>query len=301
MKLKALSNLVTSKAGLQLLKVRKHSPTLMFVAGAVGVVATVVMASRATLQVDQILNEHEDNVEKCNWMLEHHSDQYTEQDHRRDTLVVYTKTALKFGKAYGPAVLVGLASIAALTGAHVTLNRRYAAVTAAYAGLDKAFREYRRRVIDDVGEEKELEYRYDMVTKEVVRETDEGPVVEEVKQIAKHGTSIYGRFFDEHSTTWSRDPGYNQNTLRNVQSYANDMLKARGYIFLNEVYEMLGLSATPEGQLVGWVLDGGNSDNYVDFGVFRADNAYQGFRFVCGDEKSVYLDFNVDGVIYDKI
>lgn len=301
MRLKAISNFVTSKAGRQLLKVRKHSPTVMFVAGAVGVVATVVLASRATLQVDRVLNEHEDAIEKTEWMLANNGDVYDEDDKRRDTVVIYAQTALKLSKLYGPSVLVGAASIAALTGAHVTLNRRYAAVTAAYAGLDKAFKEYRRRVIADVGEEKELEYRYDMISKDVVRETAEGPVVEEAKQIAAHGTSIYGRFFDEHSTSWSRDPGYNQNFLRNVQNYANDMLRARGYVFLNEVYQMLGLSHTPEGQLVGWVIDGGNSDNYVDFGVFRPDNQYEGFRFVCGDERSVFLDFNVDGVIYDKI
>jgi len=300
-KLKSISNFVTSKVGRQLLHVRKHSPTVMFVAGAVGIVGTVVLASRATLQLDRILNEHEDLIAKTEWMREYHSEQYSEQDQRRDQIVVYTKTTIKFAKLYGPAFLVGVASIAALTGAHVTLNRRYAAVTAAYAGLDKAFRAYRQRVIDDVGPEKELEYRYDMTTKELVRETDEGPVVEEAKQIAKHGTSIYGRFFDELSTSWSRDPGYNQNFLRNVQNYANDLLKARGHVFLNEVYDMLGLSRTKEGQIVGWVLDGGNSDNFIDFGVFRPDNMYEGFRFVCGDEKSIWLDFNVDGPIYDLI
>jgi hypothetical protein len=275
----------------------------MFVAGAVGIVGTVVFAARATLKIEEILDEHNELKDKMEVVHESGSAEYSEQDYRKDLTKLYFRTAYRLGKLYGPAVLVGAASIAALTGAHVTLNRRYAGVVAAYSALDKGFREYRERVLKEVGPDKEREFRYDMEERTIVEETPEGPVTKTVKQIKKDGLpSIYARIFDEHnSTSWSKEPHYNAMFLRAQQNYANDRLRATGYLFLNDVYEMLGMNRSPEGQLVGWVLDGGNSDNYVDFGVFDKHNMYEAMQFVNGNELSIVLDFNVDGVIYDLI
>lgn len=304
MKLQKLKNAVTSRVGKQGLKVRKYSPQIMFVAGAAGVVGTVVLAARATLKVEDILVEHEKKMNEISFGERTLDEKdYSEKDSRRDKVVLYTQTSLKLAKLYGPSILLGMASIAALTGAHVTLNRRYAGVVAAYGALDKGFREYRDRVLKEVGADKEREFRYGMEEHTIVEETEEGPVTKTVKRIKKDGLpSIYARIWDENSSTsWSREPHYNQMFLRAQQNYANDRLRAIGYLFLNDVYEMLGMNRSPEGQLVGWVLDGGNSDNYVDFGIFDSHNLHEALRFVNGDEKSIVLDFNVDGVIYDLI
>ena len=83
------------------------------------------------------------------------------------------------------------------------------------------------------------------------------------------------------------------------QTFFNDLLLSRGHLFLNEVYDQIGIDRTKAGQVVGWVVSK-DGDNFVDFGLF--DGSTQEKRmFVNGHENSVLLDFNVDGVIYDKI
>jgi hypothetical protein len=301
-KLQNLKNAVTSRVGRKLLTAQKHSPKILFVAGTIGVVGTVVLAARATLKVEDILDEHNEMLAKMDVVHDAGSAEYTEEDFKHDKVKLYARTTYKLAKLYGPSILLGVASIAALTGAHVTLNRRYAGVTAAYAALDKGFREYRQRVLKEVGPEKEREFRYDTEGRMIVEETEEGPVTKVVRQVSKNGGSPYARLFDEiNSSSWSSEWSYNQLFLRSQQNYANDLLRARGHVLLNEVYDMLGLQRTKEGCVVGWVLDGVASDNYIDFGIFDGANFHEHMRFVNGAEQSIWLDFNVDGVVYDKI
>lgn len=297
MNLTSLRNMVTSKASLQLLKAKKHSPAMLFVAGTVGVVGTVVLACRATLKVDAVLDEHADNLAKLESGRQFVD--YTERDYQQDKVKVYVQTSFKLVKLYSPAILTGAVSIAALTGAHVILNRRNVGITAAYAALDRAYREYRSRVKDEVGDERERELYGGTKDVEIIEETEEGAVVRTIKNAA--GRTPYSFLFDKvNSQSWSPDPGYNQLFLRNVQGYANDKLRATGHLLLNDVLDMLGMERTRAGCVVGWILDGGNSDNYVDFGVFEGDR-WKAMQFVTGAERSVWLDFNVDGVVYDKL
>lgn len=300
MKIQALKNVLTSKVGRQLLTVQKHSPALLFAAGVVGMVGTVVLASQATLRVSDVLDDFHDDLDNVTAL---ESPKYSEKDRQRDKVILYTRLVVKLGKMYGPSILVGTASIAALTGSHVVLNRRLAGVTAAYAALEKGFEKYRSRVKAELGEDKDREFRYGLETREIVEETNEGPVVKNYHQIGKDGASIYARFFDEGSRNWQKASGYNQMFLRAQQNYANDLLRARGHVFLNEVYDMLGLERSKEGAVVGWVLnacESDTSDEFIDFGIFEHD-IYDAMRFVNGDERSILLDFNVDGIIYDKI
>jgi hypothetical protein len=295
MKLKAIANVVTSKVGRQILTAQKHSPTLLFAAGVAGVVATVVVASRATLKLEEVLEEAEHDL-KLAKTLEHVD--YSEQDRQRDMVLIYVRTAGRVVRMYSPAIVLGALSIAALTGSHVILTRRNVAITAAYAALDRGFREYRQRVVDALGVGKDKEFRYGLADRELVEETEEGVVVKTVRDKAVHGTSVYARFFDENSTSWNKTHSYNQLFLQCQQNYANDLLRSRGHVFLNEVYDMLGIPRSKEGAVVGWVM--GNGDDFVDFGVFEGDR-HSGMRFVLGHERSILLDFNVDGIIYDKI
>ena len=297
MNLTMIRNAITSRVGRQVLTARKHSPTILFVAGTVGIVATVVVASRATLKLDEILANAEKNLELARTM-DH--PRYTEDDRTKDLIKIKINTAVQIAKVYAPAVILGAASIAALTGSHVVLNRRHAGVVAAYAALDKGFREYRARVIGEYGEDKDREFRYGFEERDIVEETKNGPVVKPLKRVGIEGASIYAKYFDEGSPNWDKRSGYNWRFLYSIQAQMNNRLHAEGFVFLNEVYEALGIKRTSEGAVVGWVLDGGNSDNYIDFGCF--DDKRQDFRdFVNGWNTAILLDFNVDGVIYDKI
>jgi len=296
--LKGIANVLTSKVGRQLLVAQKHSPTILLAAGVVGMGATIVLASRATLKLDKVVSKYEEGVHTAKTLHEQHRDDYTDADFRKDMVVIHTQYIVSLAKLYAPAVAMGLASVAALTSGHVVLNRRNTAVMAAYAALQKGFSEYRRRVVDEHGVEKDQEYRLGLVDKDIYVDDDEGGVVQTIKALGEKKASIYSVFFDERSSSWSRSPGYNQIFLQAQQNYMNDLLNSRGHVFLNEVYDALGLPRTKPGAVVGWIK--GKGDDFVDFGVFRGDT-YMGQEFVNGNERSVLLDFNVDGVIWDQI
>lgn len=114
-----------------------------------------------------------------------------------------------------------------------------------------------------------------------------------------YSVSHYARWFNEKCVAWSKDPEQNKFFLLQQQHYANEKLKVRGYLFLNDVYDMLGIPRTKAGQVVGWIYDPNdpNRDSYVDFGLFNHNNE----DFVNGYENSILLDFNVDGMILDRI
>ncbi|ADD81067.1 gp069 [Rhodococcus phage ReqiPoco6] len=296
----SIKNTIMSAGGknmaMTMLKLQKNSPTILFGAGVVGVVGTVVLASRATLKVSDIVDEASKNLETIN--ANAGSEEYSAEDAVKDKGVVYVKTALDVTKLYGPAFILGVASIGCLAGSHNILTRRNAALGAAYAGVEKAFREYRGRVIDEIGEEKEA--RIYQPVEEVDAVDAEGKKTK-VSVPTAVGGSPYKRIFDESNKNWNKQTEFNQMFIRTQQNYANDMLRARGYLFLNDVYEMLGIERSKEGQIVGWALpeNGSMGDGYVDFGVFS--NVHQGMKFVMGDERSIWLDFNVDGNILEFV
>lgn len=275
---------------------QKNSPHLLFGAGVIGVIGSTVLACKATLKLDETLLEGKKELARVRAA---NLEGYSEKDRARDVTVVITKTSMKVVKLYGPSILLGAASIGALTKSHSILAQRNTAITAAYAAVEAAFEKYRERVVTKYGEDVDLELRYGV---EEVEEVDEKTgKTKKVKQVALGEPSMYARFFDPTSRSWSKDPEVNNVFIRAHQRYANDLLISRGHVFLNEVYDMLGLDRSTAGAAVGWLHtpDSDRGDNYIDFGLFNADESVR--AFMNRQEGSVLLDFNVDGVIWDKI
>ena len=229
--------------------------------------------------------------------LEHRD--YSERDRSRDISLIYFQSGVKVVKLYAPAIIVGGLSIYALRTSHNILTSRNVALTAAYGALEKGFKEYRARVVDKYGEEEDRNLRYG--TREVEIVDPDTNKKKKVTRVSINDPSIYARFFDPQSASWSKEPEYNLIFLKCQQNYANDLLKSRGHIFLNEVYDLCGLERSKAGAVVGWILsDDGSTDNFVNFGIFDGEND-RARDFVNGFEGSILLDFNVDGVIYDKL
>jgi hypothetical protein len=307
-KLTLIKQTISNKTAMKRLMVKKYSPEILMGLGIVGVVTSTVMACKATLKVEDILDEAKATMEDVDHVLENpelFEGSYTPEDAKKDKSIVYVQTGVKLVKLYAPSIALGVISISALLGSHKIMKQRNVAVVAAYNGLKMTFDNYRRRVIEEFGEDKDRDYRYGLRKEEVeVIETDKNGKEKKTKKIATvvdpNHISPYARFFDETSTEWSKTPEYNRIFLQAQQNYANNLLQARGHLFLNEVYDMLGWAdnRTQAGAVVGWVLsDDDDADNYVDFGIFNPENS----DFVNGLEGSVLLDFNVQGVIYDKI
>ena len=263
------------------LQLKKQSPHIFFGLGIAGVIAGNVLACKATLGISETLDRMRDEIDD----VKSHS---PKEDRNRDLARVYTSNCATIAKAYAPATVVTGLSIAALTGSHITLTKRNTALTAAYAGLQKAYDSYRDRVREELGEERELDIYHG------AEEVKDGKVVEKV--VDPNKLSIYARFFDEASTEWRKDAELNRLFVTCQQNYLNQLLQVRGHVFLNEAYDALGLERSSAGQVVGWII-GEEGDNYIDFGLYEASNS----RFINGTERSILLDFNVDGVIYDKI
>lgn len=290
------------------LKGKKYAPEIMVIAGVAGVITSTVMACKATTKAGDITEKTKNQMTQIHEVAETKSDQYSEEDMKKDTVIVYTQAAVKFAKLYGPAVILGTASIACIFGSHHILSKRNAALAAAYATVDKNFKDYRGRLVERFGKELDKELRYNIKAKEfeetaVNEETgEETTVVNTVNVADAIEYSDYARFFDDGCTGWTKDSEHNLYFLKCQQNYANERLQKRGYLFLNDVYEMLGIPKTKAGQIVGWVYDkkNPNGDNFVDFGIYDV-NKERARAFVNGYERTILLDFNVDGNILDLI
>lgn len=292
------------------LKFKKHSPEILVATGVVGVITSTVMACKATTKIDKVLSESKEHVEKTKDYVEEHgfTEKYTEEDYKKDLTIMYAQRGLKIARLYAPAVMLGAVSIVTILSGHNILRKRNAALAAAYATVDKGFREYRGRVIERFGEELDKELKYNIKSKEldeikVNKKTGKEEVVKKSVHVANPNEySDYARFFDDGCTGWTKDPEFNLMFLKDQQRYADDRLKSKGSLFLNEVYDMLGIPRTKAGACVGWIYDEKNpvGDNFVDFGIYDLYNE-KGHDFVNGYERTILLDFNVDGNILDLI
>lgn len=274
------------------------------VTGVVGIVTSTVLACRATLKAGEVIEEAKGKLDKIHYANQNiDKETYSERDYKKDLTVTYVQTGVDFAKLYGPAVLIGVASIGCILGAHGIMKKRNLALVAAYKAIETSFADYRKRVVEEFGMEKDRLLKNGIVQSKVsVVEIDENGKAKKSQKVVEvtdpNGISQYARFFDEASINWSKTPEYNLTFLKCQQNYANDLLKSRGHIFLNEVYDLLGIPRSQAGAVVGWVKDVG--DGFVDFGLFDGENM-RVRDFVNGYERNILLDFNVDGVIYDMI
>lgn len=304
-----IMNRVTRGAHKMAFKLKKYSPEILIAGGVVGVVGAGVMACKATLKVHEVTTEAKTNLEAIHTATETGKTEsgavYTVEDNKKDTTIVYAQTGVKLAKLYAPALIVGGLSLTAIVAGHNITRKRNIALAAAYTAVDKGFKEYRGRVIERFGEAIDKELRYDIKAKEfdeiVVNEDGTETVVKKTTEVINpYNYSPYAICFDDGCTGWTKDPEYNKMFLLNQQRYANDMLKTKGKVVLNEIYDMLGAPRTKAGMVVGWIYDENNpvGDNYIDFGIFDIDRP-KNRDFVNGYERVIWLDFNVDGNIYD--
>lgn len=296
------------KMGFQL---KKHSPEILAVVGVVGTVTSAVMACKATTKISGILDDAKMDINTIHDYMEDSeagiisSEEYSVEDGKKDLAIVYVQTGVKLAKLYAPAVALGALSITAMLTSNNILRKRNMALAAAYTAVDKGFKEYRGRVIERFGKDLDRELKYNLKTKEIEEKVTnedgtETTVKKTVEVVDPNNHSPYSIFFDDGNEGWNKDPEITKFYLIQQQNHANNLLKARGHLFLNEVYDILGAPRTKAGQVVGWVYDENNPDvdNFVDFGIFDAHDP--GARdFVNGRERVILLDFNVDGNIME--
>ena len=292
-------------ASVSKLKLKKHSPEILVTLGVVGTVGSAVMACVATTKLPEVLDECADRKEELLHAVEEGEEVgYTEREYKRDSAKLAIKNAWEIGKLYLPAVTLELASVSMIFASNSIHRKRTASLAAAYATLDSMFKEYRKNVCETFGEDIDKDMRYGVKHEKMeVTETDEKGKEHTRKQkvdvIDKdlNAISDYAKFYDESCAGWDKNPEYNIITLNAAQASANHLLHARGYLFLNEVYKMIGIKPTLAGQTVGWIDNpGSETTTVVDFGIYNSTRQANR-RAVNGLEPVILLDFNVQGDI----
>ena len=282
--------IVTRLAGRAGLVLSKHAPTILTAAGTAGFIGTTILASKATLKVEETVAEETALLVKVHEAQE--AGKLSDKDATHDKVVLYSRMTTKLAKLYAPAIILGVASIASLATGHGIMLKRNASLAAAYAAVDQAFKTYKKKVESKFGKDAVLEALSSVATEDL---TKDEMTVESVAAV--NDVSPYGVIFDDTNVNWSADEDLAMLHLKCQQQYANDILNTRGHIFLNEVYKMLGFPHTPAGAVTGWVK--GNGDDFVDFNIF--DGMFEGEDHNGRTVTKWALDFNVDGVMYDKI
>lgn len=306
--MKNKNEIVKSVSGVvnkSVMKLKKHSPEILIVAGIAGTVVSAVVACKATTKVNKIVEDTKNDIEKVHTAVEtgvtEAGETYSVEDSKKDLTIIYAQTGVKFAKLYAPAVILGTLSITSILASNNILRKRNVALGAAYVAIDKSFKEYRGRVIERFGEQVDTELKYGIKAKkfeevEVDPETGKEKKVKKTVMVADPNLqSDYAVYFDSKSRNFETNFDYNCMFLKAQQQFANDKLQTRGHLFLNEVLDDLDLPRTSAGQIVGWTKDG--PDGYVNFRILEVERETEDGRH----EPALLLDFNVEGNIWEKM
>jgi len=295
------TNMVTSAFGRGMLIVKKFGPEILLGLGIASGVGAAVLACKATLIIDEVKNSNFAMLETVkDGRKEFNLDDYTEEAYRHDIVVVKVQSAMNYVRLYMPSIALGLTSVGLILASHGMLSKRYAGAVAAYNLVNESYKRYRERVIEDAGVEKDSSY-LNGVRNEVVTEKSldkQGNVTETEKTVTTSDSGdptkvIFCAISPQFRTSWD----HNLFFLKSQETYANHLLHSRGHVFLNEIYDSLGLPRTRDGAILGWVE--GKGDNTIDFGLDDPINQKpKGANWM---ERSVYLTFNLHGIIYDLI
>lgn len=263
-----------SRSALQL---QKYSPQILTAVGIAGLVTAGVLAARKTLELEETLDNAKRRLEEA------HEGDATQADVNK----AYVANVIDLGKLYWAPVTLAAGSTVAILVGHRILHQRNLAVIAAYKSLEQAFSEYRKRVVEEHGEEADKKYRYGI--RDVVEVGEDGKKVK--SQTVDGVDAEYIFSFGPENWNWNGNHEHNLFFVERFQNIFNDKLQAHGHVFLNEVLDALGIERTKAGAVTGWVKNNPDGDPWIDF---RAQDLQASHGYIL-------LDFNVDGVILDLI
>ncbi|MBP5594988.1 MAG: hypothetical protein J6Y02_06375 [Pseudobutyrivibrio sp.] len=316
---------ITRKFGRVGLALKKHAPEILLVTGTASIIAGGVTACKSTLKAREVLEEMNDDLDAIHEAKEEveagkiPAEKYTEKDYKLDIVKTYGQYGLRFAKLYAPSIILTGLGIASIFASNNIMRKRCASLSAAYVTLDSMFKRYRKNVVEKYGEDVDREMRYGKPVKTEIEVTDaetgktkkvKADIVDD-KTLNLDGYSDYARFWDESCDGFYTDESGRPNTdcnlfyLKAREKEANVRLRAQGYLFLNDVYKMLGIQPSIAGQSVGWIYDRSKDEAEQEFDGCVSFNIYKGSRanarFIEGIEDVILLDFNVDGPILDRL
>lgn len=293
---------ILTTTGRGILLATKYSPEILVGVGVTSMIGCAIFAHEAKPKAIVILNnkaEALDQIERAKVVAEEDAVEYSPTDIKKDTILAHRNAIVGMAKVYAPTIITGALGVTSILCAFGIIKRRNLALIGAYKLISKSYDNYRSRVVEKYGAEEDRAFKHG------IKKCEEG-TIDENGEIQSTETEImnptefsdYARLFDETSVHWSKIKGYNLLFAQAQQDYAKDLLVSRGHLFLSEVYDMFDIKRTPESALVGWIY--GDNNETVDFGIFTSDRQpVQDFKD--GTERSIFMDFNVQGIMYDLI
>lgn len=283
-----------------------HSPELLMILGTAGVIGGTIVVAKQTTKVEDELEDIRTEQSDLKYMHRTHPDDMDEKEYKKELFAIKRGAALKVAKIYAPGVLLIGGGIACYFSAFGIMKKRQGILVASLAAANKAFEEYRARVIEDQGVEKDKEYLYGLKKEKITTDTidDNGKkkkVTEEVYTKDRDMVSRYAiRFTPEFSTEASSDVNYNVAMLKSIESAYNAMLPSHKKVYLSEVYHELGVDETFESRLVGWDYNAdAHGDGKIHFEI--TEIVEWDASEPRGYHKELIVDFNVDGDIAHKL
>lgn len=290
-------------------KLGKHAPAIFTGLGIVGMIGGTVLACKATVDTIYILDEWELDKLDYEEALSNDMEPEEAEELRKEYKADGRKVTVEVAKKYIPAVVVDVASIGCLVGGSRIAHKRLLTMTGIATSTAANFASYRNRVRQAEGEEKDLLYlkggaEHEVEEKTVTKKGKEKTVSKKVviPNPDEHGQ--YSFQFKRGDAGWNSNPEYNLYYLQNMENTLNRKFRQQGYLFLNQVYDELGIRdadgkwlMTQEGQVVGW-FDDGVENKRISFGIdYKAGLTPWNWD---GDDH-IWIEPNVDGVIIDKI
>lgn len=265
---------------------KKYSPEILLGTGLVTGTACAIFTGKSSIKAAHTTTLMKLNKKDLDDSLD--ANEISEEEYNMAIKNVYRKYAIELAKEYAIPATLYIATIASIFGSYKIQKNRQLALSAALSSCTAAYAALVARVKNAA--ENDLSAK-DIVNGTVVEVNEDG-VIEKKIDKPVIDTSMYSFRFDKYSTVWEKDRFQNICTLKNEETWANDVLRLQGYLFLNDVLARLGLPKTKAGQIVGWKLNS-NGDGYVDFRI-KDCAEYTSSLF---DDNAWDLDFNVDGDI----
>jgi hypothetical protein len=310
-----------SAAGTGTLMAKKHAPELLILAGITGFGVTIFETVKATNKTNEIVEDRETTLRTIDDMrTECTESEYSEASYVRDIKNANGHAKWAIIRAWLPVATLGTTSVIFVLSGYRILNGRYVATAAAYKVLEGSFDRYRGNVIERFGKDTDWEMLHSIKAEELAKAREEQQQNREIDADNKHKkigkkrkktayANIYNCIFDEYSDHWQRywTPDQVMYYLRAKEKEMNELVMLRGFAFVNEAYDKLGVEWTAEGQVTGWLrpkhLGTKPMQKIVDFGL--DDMPEEELRRILStrrnDEIRVPIQMNPHGLIYNMI
>lgn len=271
---------ITRVLGKGALTLKKHADTIELVVGATCIVGGTVA----------LIKEADKVVEAKKTVDEAVKNEVSKPEVFKVAVVEYTKATWK-GLALETTglVLMGIS--------HATIHRQLEAVSASLAATSMSFNQYRKRVIDDQGEQKDFQYLTGGVLTEVEQKPD-GTTITTVIPVNDPAVAVnyipHSFFFDEHNPNWTKNAACNRTFLEQNLKYLNIKLSTYGYLTENQIREAIGEKWTVAGQAAGILYENPDgTTNQLSFGLNRNNDVTR--AFMEGHNPSVLITLQTAG------